>query len=213
MRYDALIFDLDGTLADTADDIAESMAKVLTRHDLPPASREDVVRSVGSGVSKLVERLVPVPEKRLAVVASFMVEYDGRLLNRTRLYPEVAETLESLKGVAMGVLTNKPERMTRRILEGLGIAGYFRAVVGGDTLPVRKPDPAVVWRVFSELKTERPLIVGDSGVDLATARSAQMPCCAVTYGYHQPGELDGADYRIDRFGQVLEIVRGGDQAR
>lgn len=220
--YESLIFDLDGTLVDTVDDITASMGYAMAGLGLAVPSRSTVVASVGAGVVKLVERLVADATRRDAVRAAFTEHYNAHLLDRTKLFPEVAETLAALGGIPMAVLTNKPEGMSRRILEGLGIARHFRAVCGGDTLPVRKPDPAGVRRLLAELALlRRPtshevgsratqggaLFVGDSGVDLETALNAGLPCCAATYGYHKPGELDRADYRIDRFGELLGIVR------
>jgi phosphoglycolate phosphatase len=206
MAYESLIFDLDGTLVDTVDDIAASMGHAMAELGLEAPSRSTVVASVGAGVVKLVERLVAEATKRDAVRAAFTEHYNAHLLDRTRLFPEVAETLAALDGMPMAVLTNKPEGMSRRIIEGLGIARHFRAVCGGDTLPVRKPDPAGARRLLAELGG-KALFVGDSGVDVETARNAGLPCCAATYGYHRPGELDRADYRIDRFGELIRIVR------
>lgn len=207
MNYDALIFDLDGTLADTADDIAASVAHAMTGESLPVPSRGTIVGAIGGGVGKLIERLVAEAERRPAVLKAFLRHYGEHLLDRTRLYPGVSETLAALDGAALAVVSNKPEAFTRRILQGLGIAGRFRAVFGGDSLPVRKPDPAVVRAVLAAIGGSRPLLVGDSGTDVRTARNAGIPCCAVTYGYHRPGELDGADHRIGRFDDLVGLVR------
>ncbi|MBI2931176.1 MAG: HAD-IA family hydrolase [Planctomycetes bacterium] len=207
MRYDTVIFDLDGTLIDTADDIAASMASAMASQGLPVPSRKAVVAAVGGGVGKLIERLVGEPAKRSAVLSGFMEHYGAHLLDHTRLYPGVAETLDALAGVAMAIVTNKPLSFSRRILEGLGIARYFRVVYGGDSLPVHKPDPAAVRQVLRELGGTRALFVGDSGIDVQTAKNAGIPCCAVMYGYHKPGELDGAAFRIRRFSDLLGVMR------
>lgn len=207
MRHDTLIFDLDGTLADTVPDIAASMAHAMAAYGLAVPSPVEVRTAVGAGVTRLVERLVRDASKRKAVQSAFLEHYDRHLLDHTELYPEVASTLATLDEVAMAVVTNKPEGFSRRILEGLGIARHFRALYGGDSLPVRKPDPAALAPALAALGGTRPLLVGDSGIDVETARAAGIPCAAVTYGYHKPGELDGAQYVIDHFAELLAIVR------
>ena len=103
------------------------------------------------------------------------------------------------------MLTNKPEGMSRKIVDGLGIAAYFEGVFGGDSFPVRKPDPECFRRAVGA--ASRPLMIGDSGTDVQTARNSGAAVCAVTYGYFKPGELDDADYRIDRFSQLLDLLR------
>jgi phosphoglycolate phosphatase len=202
MSFDLLVFDLDGTLIDSAADISASLRRVLARLGRPPVTHEKVVASIGSGVRKLIERTSEPPHE--PVLEAFLEEYAEHLLDRTRLYPGVEETLATLPGRKV-VLSNKPERLCRRIVDGLGIAGHFEAVYGGDSFPVRKPDPAV-FRAAARA-ARRPLMVGDSRVDLETARAAGAAMCAVTYGYAQPGELDGADFTIERFSRLLEILR------
>jgi phosphoglycolate phosphatase len=202
VRHDLLVFDLDGTLCDSAQDISDSLRRVLERLGRPPVAHEDVVRAIGAGVRKLIERTTPAPFE--PVVEAFMKEYAEHLLDRTRLYPGVAETLAKLPGRKI-VLSNKPTALTRRVVEGLGIARYFEAAYGGDSFPERKPDAACFRRAAGDARA--PLMIGDSGTDVATARNAGVPVCVVTYGYFKPGELDGADHRIDRFDQLLELLR------
>lgn len=206
MHYDPLIFDLDGTLCDTADDIASSVAYAMNAEGLAAPTRQAVVSAIGAGARVLIERLVAEPARRERVLAHFLTHYNEHLLDRTRLYPGVTETLAALRGATLVIATNKPERPSRRIIEGLGIAPFFRAVYGGDTLPVRKPDAAVVRQILSDVGGTRPLLVGDSGTDVETARNAGIPCVAVTYGYSKPGELEGADWRIEEFRELFSIV-------
>jgi phosphoglycolate phosphatase len=199
---DLLVFDLDGTLCDSAPDISASLRRVLRRMGKPEVSHEQVVQAIGSGVRLLIERTSPPPHA--PVVEAFMAEYAEHLLDETRLYPGVAETLERLP-MRKVVLTNKPVGLARRVVSGLGIEGRFETVFGGDSFPVRKPDPACFRAAAGDAR--RPLMIGDSGVDVATGRNAGVKVCAVTYGYHKPGELDGADVRIDRFDQLLGLFR------
>ena len=206
MKPDTILFDLDGTLADTAGDIAASVAHAMAASGLTPPRRDTVVAAIGAGVRKLIERLVADASKRDAVLADFLEHYGGHLLDRTRLYPGVAETLAAIDATCV-VVTNKPEAFSRTILDRLGVARFFRAIVGGDSLPVRKPDPAIVGRVLADVGGTRAWLVGDSGTDVATAKAAGIPVVAVTYGYHKPGELDGADWVVDRFSAIAPLLR------
>jgi phosphoglycolate phosphatase len=202
MSYDLLVFDLDGTLVDSAADISASLRRVLDRLGRPPIAHADVVAAIGAGVRKLVERTTPAPHE--PVVEAFMAEYAAHLLDRTRLYPGVAETLPLLAPRKI-VLSNKPERLCRSIVEGLGIAGHFDAVFGGDSFPERKPDAACFRRAAGA--ATRPLMIGDSGTDVLTAKNAGVASCAVTWGYFKPGEIDAADFQVSRFDQLLELLR------
>lgn len=200
VRYDLILFDLDGTLADTADDIADSLLDVLTEFGRPAIPRADIVAAIGNGVRRLVERTTAPPHQ--PIVDRFLAVYESRCLTKTRLYPEVAETLTRLSTRKV-VLTNKPSKMSLSILRGLGILDRFERVYGGDTLPVRKPDPEVVRIILRETGACRPVLVGDSGVDVETAKNAAIPILALTYGYHHPGDLDSAPVRLGRFEELL----------
>jgi phosphoglycolate phosphatase len=202
MSYDLLVFDLDGTLVDSADDISDSLRRVLARMGRPSVSHADVVAAIGAGVRKLVERTTPAPHE--PVVEAFMAEYAGHLLDRTRLFPGVAELLPRMAPRKI-VLSNKPERLCRRIVDGLGISAHFDGVFGGDSFPERKPDAACFRRAAGDAK--RPLMIGDSGTDVLTAKNAGVACCAVTWGYFKPGEIDAADFKVSRFDQLLELLR------
>ncbi len=207
MKFDGLIFDLDGTLADTVPDIAASMATAMASIDLPAPTEKQVRRAVGAGVTVLVERLVRDATKRPVVQKAFLAHYAEHLADSTALYPGVKETLDTLSALPMAIVTNKPEGLSRRIVEALGIARHFRAIVGGDSLPVKKPNPLALAPALSALGGSRPLFVGDSGIDLATARAAGIAFVAVTYGYHGPGELDGASQTVDHFSELVPLLR------
>lgn len=200
--YDLLVFDLDGTLVDSAADISASLNRTLARLGRERIPHEKVLASIGSGVRKLIERTTTPPIE--PVMEAFLEHYAEHLLDETVLFPGVAETLGRLRGRKV-VLSNKPEAMSRKIVEGLGIAKFFEAVYGGDSFPVRKPDPEC-WR-RATAGASRPLMIGDSGTDVQTAKNAGARAIAVTYGYYKPGELDAADVRIDRFAQLLDLLR------
>jgi len=197
-----LVFDLDGTLIDSAPDISASLRRVLVRMGREPISHERVVAAIGSGVRKLIERTTTPPIE--PVVDAFMAEYAEHLMDLTQLFPGVKETLGRLPGRKI-VLSNKPERMSRKVVEGLGISSHFDSVYGGDSFPSRKPDPACFRAAAGSARNA--LLIGDSGVDMETARNAGVRSVAVTYGYFKPGELDGADFRIDRFDQLVDLLR------
>lgn len=205
----AVIWDLDGTLADTVDDIHASMNAALSGAGLSVVERGKVVESVGGGMAKLVERLVAEAARRDEVQRRFRAHYQENLLVKTRLFPGAREALEELRDHPMAVLSNKPEAMTRAIVDGLGIAPRFAAVYGGDSLPVRKPDPATVGKVLADLAAaaDDALLVGDSRYDVETGRNAGVATCAVTWGYAKPGELEGADYVAGTFDEVVAAVR------
>lgn len=201
MKYDLLVFDLDGTLIDSAPDIASSLERVLARMGRAPVPRPEIIAAIGGGVRKLIERTATPPIE--PVVEAFLAEYGAHLLDETRLFPGVAETLPALRTRKI-VLSNKPEKLSKRALEGLGVAAHFEAIYGGDSFPARKPDPVAFRSAVG--KAERVLMIGDSGVDVDTARNGGAEVCLVAYGYGKPGELERADHRIDRFEQVRDLI-------
>src|SRR5436190_17576792 len=164
MKFDLLVFDLDGTLCDSAPDISASLRRILERMGRAPISHEKVVQAIGSGVRKLIERTTTPPIE--PVMEAFMREYSEHLLDETKLYAGVAETLGRLPGRKI-VLSNKPEAMSRRVVQGLGIARHFDAVYGGDSFPARKPDPDCWRRAVNG--AARSIMIGNSGTDVQTA--------------------------------------------
>ena len=186
--YEHVAFDLDGTLIDSRADLAAAVNHVLRGLGLPELAPPTLYRYVGEGARVLVERaLGPDRQDRLQEgVEAFMAYYTAHLLDATRPYPGVEEALAALaeRAIALSVLTNKPERMSRAILEGLGLAARFVAVLGGDSLPVRKPDPGGLdqLRALTGTPRGRMLLVGDSGIDLRTARAGGVAFCGVAWG-------------------------------
>src|ERR1043166_10149487 len=167
MEFDLLVFDLDGTLINSAPDISASLRRVLARMGREPISHERVVAAIGSGVRMLVERTTAPPVE--PVIEAFMAEYAEHLIDETTLFPGVAETLSKLRAPKI-VLSNKPEKMSRKVVDGLGMARHFGAVYGGDSFPTRKPDPACFRAAVGAARA--PLLIGDSGVDVQTAHNA-----------------------------------------
>jgi phosphoglycolate phosphatase len=184
------IFDLDGTLVDSVDDLAASVNHALASLGLPLRSTGEVRGFIGEGARLLLSRAVgPHPELVDPALAAWRAHYEDHLLDRTRPYPGIAEVLTGT-GRTLAVLTNKPGAMARAILDGLGLGPRFARVVGGDEAP-RKPDPTGVQRLLADLggRAEDAVFVGDSRVDAQTAANAGIPFIAVTWGLGARGEL------------------------
>ena len=210
----ALIFDLDGTLVDSAPDLHRSLNAVLAEQGCAPVSLADIRAMVGDGAAKLVERGfadtgAPCEAAALpGLVERFLVHYAAGRHAMTTAFPGVVETLSALKarGCRLGVCTNKPYRPSLEILEVLGLSGFFGAVTGGDSLPVRKPDPGHLLGTLALLdaSADAAAMVGDSANDVTVARAAGVPAIVVSYGYTRvPASELGGDALIDSFGDVL----------
>lgn len=218
--YDHVVFDLDGTLVDSRLDLAAAVDHVLQVLGVPLLPFETIYGFIGEGARRLVQRsLGPAHAHRVdEALALFLAYYGQHLLDRTHPYPGVAETVATLHacGVILSVLSNKPEELSRAILAGCAPAGrgllpYFTAVIGGDSLPARKPDPSGL-RCLSELTgipTERTLLVGDSRIDIETARAAGVAFCGVTWGI-RPDEVLAEGQRVIEYpAQLIAVVEGG----
>lgn len=196
LPIDLLIFDLDGTLADTRQDLADAVNHVRRRLGLPELSVAEVMRHVGRGVRELVQGVLPEQYRdRLdEAVRWFAGFYQEHALDHTRLYPGVEETLEHFHQKKRAVISNKPEALSRLILQGLGIAGAFNVILGGDSLPVMKPDPAPILHVLRTLdvRPERAVILGDGTTDIEAGRAVGIHTCAVTYGFRPRDTLAAA---------------------
>jgi phosphoglycolate phosphatase len=203
----AIVWDLDGTLVDSAPDLATALNTLLGErgYELQPLSR--VRPMIGNGVPKLLQRGLQAagrdhtPERVAALLPRFMQIYSRCATHRTRPYPFVRRVLAELDklGVRQGVCTNKPEKASRQILDQLDLAKFFRSIVGGDTTAVKKPDPMPLHTCLDELgmKTGDSLLIGDSEVDVQTGIAAGIPVAVVNWGYARSSlaELD-ADFII-----------------
>lgn len=191
-----VVFDLDGTLIDSIGDIASSANQTLAEaYGESARLSADVVRGfVGHGARQLIERCVGAAGKPAADIAPlferFLVVYASRLTETTRLYPGMADALDRLQTSArLAVLTNKPGAMSRTIVKDLGLAGRFTAVIGGDDLQSKKPDPEGLLKIAAEagVPPEETALVGDSAVDIRTARAAGATAIGVLWGYDREG--------------------------
>lgn len=209
-----LIFDLDGTLIDSKLDLVHSVNATRAFMHLGPISEEVVSSYVGSGAPVLVRRALG-PEASEAEVAGaleyFLSYYRAHMLDNTRLYPGVREALDRLlvSGAKMAVLTNKPVRFSRALLEGLGLVEHFFQVYGGNSFEQKKPDPIGIETLLSEsgARRERTIMVGDSGIDVRTARNAGVIACGVSWGF-QPETFaaEPPDLLVDDMMELADYV-------
>lgn len=218
----AIIFDLDGTLVDSARDLQDAANVLLAEQGLRPLRLDEVKAMIGDGVAKLVERAVTAAGGDLsrlpALAARFLAIYEANASRHTEAYPTVRETLEGLRrcGLSLAVVTNKPFAATNSILGDLGLSAFFDAVIGGDTLPERKPHPAPVLLALERLDVapEAALMVGDNYHDVQAARAAGVRALAVTYGYsHRPHAELGAERLLDTLSELLPIAEEATAAK
>lgn len=212
---DGLIFDLDGTLIDTLDDIADALNRALAARELPVHERASVRRMVGGGAAQLVRNALPAHARKLAAALfeDFRRDYLANLIVRSAPYPGITALLAALaaRGVPLSVLSNKPHEPTQRLIATLFPDVRFVEVVGERPGRPRKPDPAVALELAArmQLAPARCGLVGDSSADIGAARAAGMRAFAVTWGFRDAEELraEGAHVLIDRAQQLLDHVR------
>jgi len=211
-----IVFDLDGTLIDSAADLAAAINSMLADFGCAPLPVPEVRAMIGDGVAMLVARALKARQFERADHAEaaqiFMRHYEADATSRTTAFPGTDEALQALHAAAipLAVCTNKPERISSRILVKLGLAKYFARVVGGDSLPYRKPDPRVLRHLLEGFGAGREdaLLVGDSEVDAATASSAGVPFVLMKHGYRRgAAEAIPCLAALDGFGQLPALVR------
>jgi phosphoglycolate phosphatase len=214
-RPAALVFDLDGTLIDSRRDIATAINRTRAVYGLALLTVEQIVAMVGEGARVLVERaLAELPPERIdEALATYLGHYRQVSLATTHPYEGIEEMLEQLAAAyPMALLSNKSEALSRHILEHLGLAGRFQALLGGDTLPTRKPDPAGLRRAAELLgvPADRVLLVGDTRIDAETARNNGTPFALVEWGFpHRPGAAElQADLRVSTPAELAAALLG-----
>ncbi len=222
-RYQAILFDLDGTLAETAPEIADALNDTLGALGLPPVAPDLAARWIGHGTRELLVQglaharhtshdAVRADPALPEVFAVFDGHYERRTGTRSHLYPGVLETLGALRAQRchLAVVTNKEGRHTDTVLRALGLSSAFDMVISGDTLPTKKPNPSGVQHCLQRwgIAPEQALFVGDSSIDAQTARNAGVAVFLMTYGYNMGADVRDShpDRVLDHFGRVLRAV-------
>jgi len=206
-----LIFDLDGTLADTSKDITDAVNYAVKPFGVKPLSVSEVKARVGSGLTKLIESLIPEERDFSAkeeAVKRFLEYYSIHLLDYTKPYPQAKETLSKLGAYKKAVISNKREVLSKKVLEGLGLLEFFDIVLGSDSVSERKPSPVPIFELLKRfgVSKDEAVIIGDSNYDIGAGKAAGIKTIAVTYGYRDREVLKGADFIIDNFGEILRIL-------
>jgi 2-phosphoglycolate phosphatase len=207
---DLVMFDLDGTLADTGRDLADAVNYTRARFELPSLPDAMILTHVGRGVEHMLYQTLPetAPGRFDAVLKIFVERYGDHLLDATALYPGVHKTLESLRPKRRAVVSNKLERFTVAVLRGLGVEDCFDLILGGDSVSRKKPDPEPLRYVLTQLAVpaERAVIVGDGYVDIEAGKCAGVFTCGVTYGMGRKQDLlaAGPSFMIDR---IVDLTR------
>lgn len=208
----ALIFDLDGTLIDSKLDLVHSVNAMLREMRRPELPVDTVSGYVGQGAPILVTRAlggVCAEEELQRGLKFFLDYYEEHKIDHTRVYPGVRETLDAIRHLPMAVLTNKPIRISKRILDELHLSQYFRLLYGGNSFATKKPDPLGANTILAELGTapDNTMLIGDSEVDVQTARNAGAIAVAVNYGFGaHDRQAYPADIYLDRLGDLPPLL-------
>ncbi len=209
-----IIFDLDGTLLDTEEDLARSVNAVREQMGLGLLPHRQVASYVGQGVHVLIQRALgesATKEDLDRAVRLFLEAYHDHMFDHTVPYAGVREALQELTGHTLAVLTNKPVGFSRDLLAGLGLADFFRFVYGGNSFDKKKPDPVGVVKLLHDTETppQATLVVGDSETDVQTARNAGVWACGVTYGIGSASlEATPPDFLVTDLRELPRILKG-----
>ncbi len=205
MTAPTIVFDLDGTLVDTAPDLVDTLNVIFAREALPPVPYETARNLIGGGARMMIARGMEAEGRTLAageldrLFADFIAYYSDHIAIGSRLFPGVLEAMDQLgaRGARFAICTNKLERLSVLLLETLGIADRFAAICGQDTFGMQKPDPEVLRRTIAAAggSMQGAVMIGDSATDIHTARAAGVPVIAVDFGY---SDRPVADYAPDR---------------
>lgn len=214
MKYDTIIFDLDGTLLNTLDDLKDSLNFALTKHGYEPRTLEEVRRFVGNGIGKLVERAVPLhttEEDTEKCLATFKEHYNKNMQNKTRPYDGIMELLLNLNrfGFNLGIVSNKFDTAVKELAKEY-FGDIFNVAIGESATVKRKPAPDSILTAINELDTDinKTVFVGDSEIDVQTAKNAGIRFIGVTWGFRTREVLrnEGADYLIDTPKELLTLI-------
>ena len=211
-----IVFDLDGTLVDTAPDLISTLNLVLAGEGLPAVAYDDARLMIGGGSRRMIERALTAQGRTVSsaeldrVFAIFIDHYSAHIADRSRPYPQLDGVLQRLaaEGCRLAVCTNKLEWLSLRLLDALNLSRYFAAICGQDTFGIQKPDPQMlrltVHRAGGEI--ERAIVVGDSSTDVRTARAANVAVIAVDFGYSEVPAALNADRLISSFSELPHAI-------
>src|ERR1700704_4099771 len=217
MAAPTIVFDLDGTLVDTAPDLIATLNALFAREGLPSPGGE-LRNMIGGGARRLIERAlaqesIKMPDRELErLYAAYIEHYAAHIADRSRPFPGLEPALDALAalGCRLAVCTNKLEWLSVRLLDALGLSSRFAAICGQDTFPMRKPDPEMLRLTIAKAggRADHAIMVGDSMTDVLTAQRAAVPVVAVDFGYTDipPAEL-GADVLISHFDALPAAIR------
>lgn len=212
MAIRLILYDLDGTLVDSREDLANAVNRTLNDLGLPTRSNTELYGFVGNGVRMLLARAVGEnrPEQLAEALGVFRSHYLTHLTDHSRLYPGVEHVLSAFSDRGQAIVTNKPMIYTRGVVDNLGLAGRVGLVLGGDSTPHLKPNPAMLHAALAHFGAEpdEAVMVGDGVPDIEAARAAGIPSIILTCGMSDPDRLRAArpDYLIDHIGQVVSVV-------
>jgi phosphoglycolate phosphatase len=212
-----VVFDLDGTLVDTAPDLVATLNIVFAREGLPPVPYQEARTMIGGGARRMIERGLAAEGRPIVredvdrMFDEFIEYYSAHIADESRPFPGLENALDALagKGARFAVCTNKLEGLSKKLLDVLGLAPRFTAICGQDTFGVQKPDPAILRRTIAQAGGEpsRTIMVGDSGNDVDVARAAAVPVIAVDFGYTEvPVSRLEPDRIISHFDELPEAV-------
>ena len=209
-RVDLIMFDLDGTLADTGGDLADSVNFTRAHFDLAPLAAQRIYTNVGRGVEHLIRNSLPIgnPDQFNEVMRIFLEYYETHLLDKTVLYPGVHDALDHFRDKRRVVVSNKIQRFSEAVVRGLGVEDCFDLILGGDSAAEKKPHPALLALAMERFKTapSSALMVGDGDIDVEAGKRAGVITCGVTYGLGNKDDLMAAepDFLIDDLGRLVE---------
>jgi phosphoglycolate phosphatase len=222
MALGLIIFDLDGTLVDSSIDITNALNHAIAPFGLNPITREDTIKLIGEGITRLIEKLLAssgghsadladdreTPKLKEYIINRFIEYYTVHLVDHTRPYKGVRETLASLDRFHKAVISNKKTALSHMVLERLGLSPFFEVILGSDAVPEKKPSPMPVLKVLSELNIEpvHAMIVGDSNFDIDAGKAAGVITVAVTYGYRPREVIAHADHMIHSITELVPLV-------
>lgn len=213
---DLVIFDLDGTLVNSLDDLADSVNTVLARHGYPGHGIEEYRRFVGNGTLKLIERALPADQLEEDIIktvhSEFSELYSANCLNKTAPYDGIAQVVEIIraKNIKTAVASNKTDAFAKKIVTELFGEGMFDMVIGQTDVFPKKPEPDVIFHIMDKLgaRPEKTIYVGDSDVDVLTGHNAGLPVCGCCWGFRKREELEkaGADYLLETSYDLVKII-------